>query len=253
MPSALTISRSSTPGPDDGADPRPAEQVVQAQRDDDRYGQDEDPVVRVDDAADRQRGRTTQDPGQVDGQRAAAPDREGDVVNDVDEPERGQQLGHLIALEPGDKGALQQQPEQAHPEGGGGQAVEEVVRGGDDRVADVPAEQVHRPVGQVGDPHHPEHQGETAGHQEDDPGQRQPVQGLGYELLHPRGSPQRRQLPGSGTCSPALPCRNPACSTNQARGRSQYVAGAGYTPLIIISVTTGGAARQRKRAGPAPR
>src|SRR5215470_15828851 len=36
--------------PDDGPDPRPAEQVVQAQRDDDRYGQDEDPVVRVDDA-----------------------------------------------------------------------------------------------------------------------------------------------------------------------------------------------------------
>src|SRR2546430_15944962 len=83
------------------------------------YGQDEDPVVRVDDAADRQRGRSTEHPRQVDGQGTAAPDREGDVVNDVDEPERGEQLGHLIALEPGDKGALHQQPEQAHREGGG--------------------------------------------------------------------------------------------------------------------------------------
>src|SRR5262249_23275657 len=66
------------------------------------------------------------------------------------------------------------------------------------------------------------------------------------------GSPQRRRPPGPGTCSPALPCRNPACSTNQARGRSQYVAGAGYTPLIIISVTTGGAARQRNGRGRRP-
>ena len=89
-------------------------------------------------------------------------------------------------------------------------------------------------MGQVGDPHHPEHQGETAGHQEDDPGQRQPVQGLGYGTAAPSGLPSAPSTTGLGHLLPALPCRNPACSTNQARGRSQYACGRGIHPFIII-------------------
>src|SRR5215831_9487873 len=49
-----------------------------------------------------------------------------------------------------------------------------------------------------------------------------------------------------------LPCRAGTQRVPRIRPGADpnMLAGAGYTPLIIISVTTGGAARQRKRAGP---
>src|SRR5262249_56674545 len=95
-----------------------------------------------------------------------------------------------------------------------------------------------------------ERQVDSVGYEEDDPGQRQPVQGLGYELLHFGAPLSAVNYRGSGTCSPALPRGNQCVPLIRLGADPNMLSGAGYTPFIIISVTTGGAARQRRAARP---